>query len=81
MKHLRVKSAMRPGAGDCLCRAGADCLESSQKLEGGRAARAAEEGMNPSAEGSGRGCCGCCPRESSQRWSGGPRGPHGADGG
>lgn len=52
MKHLRVKSAMRPGAADCLCRAGADCLESSQKLKGGRAARAAEGEMNPSAEGS-----------------------------
>ena len=55
MKHLRVKSAMRPGAADCLCRAGADCLESSQKLKGGRAARAAEGEMNPRAEGSARG--------------------------
>lgn len=79
MKHLRVKSAMRPGAADCLCRAGADCLESSQKLKGGRAARAAEGEMNPSAEGSvGRGC-GCRPREGSRRWSRGPGGPHGTD--
>lgn len=80
MKHLRVKSAMRSGAADCLCRAGADCQESSRKLKGGRAARAAEGEMNPRAEGSARGGgCGRRPREGSQRWSRGPGGPHGAD--
>lgn len=61
MRNLRVKSAMRPGAGDCLCRAGADCLESSQNLKGGRAARAAEAGMTPALRARGGGAVDAVP--------------------
>ena len=47
MKRLRVKSVMRPGAVDCLCRAGAGYLESSQKLREGRAAKGSRGGDEP----------------------------------
>lgn len=47
MKRLTVKSAMRPGAVDCLCRAGAGYLESSQKLREGRAAKGSRGGDEP----------------------------------
>lgn len=71
MRNLRVKSAMRQGAGDCLCRAGADCLESSQNLKGGRAA---EAGMTPALRARGGGAVDAVPGRAAG-------GPHGADGG